>query len=44
MRIIKTVAVWALQILFGAMFVLVGVMRFQGFANEKWGLSPFFYF
>lgn len=47
MRIIKTVVVWALQILVGAMFVLVGVMKFQdpGWARNfaRWGYPDGFY-
>ena len=47
MRIIKTIALWALQILFGGWFVLVGVMKFldpvwaRSFA--RWGYPDGFY-
>jgi putative oxidoreductase len=47
MRIMKTVVVWALQVLVGLMFVLIGVMKFQdpvwarNFA--RWGYPDGFY-
>ena len=47
MRIIKTIALWALQILCGGLFVLVGVMKFldpvwaRSFA--RWGYPDGFY-
>ena len=47
MRSIKTIAVWALQVVVGLMFVLIGVMKFQdptwarNFA--RWGYPDGFY-
>ena len=47
MRIIRTVAVWTLQIFIGSLFVLVGVMKFvdpswvRNFA--RWGYPDHFY-
>ena len=47
MRIIKTIALWAVQVLFGGLFVLVGVMKFldpvwaRSFA--RWGYPDGFY-
>jgi putative oxidoreductase len=46
-RIIKTIAVWTLQIVIGVMFVLVGVMKFQdpSWARSfaRWGYPDGFY-
>ena len=47
MRLVKTIALWALQIFIGSMFVLVGVLKFQdptwvrNFA--RWGYPDGFY-
>jgi putative oxidoreductase len=47
MRMIKTIALWALQLLLGSMFVLAGVLKFQdpGWARSfaRWGYPDGFY-
>jgi uncharacterized membrane protein YphA (DoxX/SURF4 family) len=47
MRIIKTIIVWTLQVVVGAMFVLVGLMKFQdpSWARSfaRWGYPDGFY-
>jgi uncharacterized membrane protein YphA (DoxX/SURF4 family) len=47
MRIIKTIVVWALQVVVGLMFVLIGVMKFQdptwARSFARWGYPDGFY-
>jgi putative oxidoreductase len=47
MRIIKTIVLWAVQVLIGGMFVLVGLMKFQdpSWARSfaRWGYPDGFY-
>ena len=47
MRIIKTIVVWALQVIVGLMFVLIGVLKFQdpSWARSfaRWGYPDGFY-
>lgn len=47
MRIMKTIAVWALQVVMGLMFVLVGLLKFQdptwARSFARWGYPDGFY-
>lgn len=47
MRIVKTIVMWTLQVVIGAMFVLVGLMKFQDPSWQRsfarWGYPDGFY-